>query len=173
MADSPIPAPEPAAWEAECLRLLGPRPVVAGVGNRDRGDDGVGPVVAEGLRRAGLVAAFDCGTAPENYLGPIVALNPTDVIFVDAADLDSSPGTVRLFGAEQLRMQAPSTHAAGLPHGATFLAKACAAACRLLAVQPADTKGCSGLSPPVRAAADRILASPVWQRSSAPGPMRD
>jgi hydrogenase maturation protease len=154
--------PELEEWERDCLRLFGPRTVVAGVGNRDRGDDGVGPVVAGALSRAGQVIAFDCGVAPENYLGRIAALDPTDVVFIDAADLGAAAGTVRLLGRDYLQVLSPSTHAAGLAHAAAFLAEACAARCYLLAVQPAGTASGAELSAEVRDAVTRILASPVW-----------
>ena len=149
-------------WQDDCRRLAGPRVVVVGVGNRDRGDDGAGCAVAEGLAEGGRVVAFDCGNAPENYLSRIAEAAPNDVVFVDAADVGDRPGAVRLLHGDHLQSQSLSTHAAGLATLADFLTRECGATCWLLAIQPGELGPSRHLSPAVQAAVDEIVASPVW-----------
>ena len=114
--------PPPAVASAKA----GPITVVLGVGNRDRGDDGVGSVVAAELSRrqsadgseksvvsgkelpttdcslltphsSPATAVLDCGVAPENYLSRVAAMHPRHVVFIDAADFGAPPGSIRLF----------------------------------------------------------------------------
>jgi len=93
-SESPPPCREgpQSAWERGLLDCLRRRVVLVGVGNRDAGDDGFGPRLAAQLSRRGVPRCLDCGTTPENFLGRIVALAPTDVIFADAVDFARQPG---------------------------------------------------------------------------------
>jgi len=126
-----------------------PTAVVMGVGNRDRGDDGVGSVVAAELldqpsvvssQSSAIIAVLDCGVAPENYLARAASLRPRRVIFIDAADFGAAPGSIALFeiSAEQSATThyslltthcslptAVSTHSGGLDLSAKYLREAC------------------------------------------------
>lgn len=75
-----------------------------GVGNRLRGDDGVGPAVVEALKARGLLwlQAVDCGVSPENWLAVAAAAKPREVIVVDAALMGLPPGTVRRLSVADL-----------------------------------------------------------------------
>lgn len=80
--------------------LLGPRLhgrlVIAALGDPSAGDDGAGPLLIELLRsRPGLVL-LDCGTYPQNFLGPIAKASPHVVMLVDAAELGMRPGEIRV-----------------------------------------------------------------------------
>jgi hydrogenase 3 maturation protease len=141
---------------------LRPGYVVLGVGNRMRGDDAVGPLVAEGLLERGFERAFDCGTAPENFVGPVSRLDPSDVLFVDAVDFASSPGEVRLMGGESLAPRTASTHAPGLGPLADLLSAEHRCACWVLAVQPETLRWGGDVSEAVARSIERIVASPVW-----------
>ncbi|MDD5495957.1 MAG: hypothetical protein PHP46_02505, partial [Candidatus Omnitrophica bacterium] len=47
---------------------------IVGIGNIIRGDDGLGPKFIEMIRARRLnIHLFDCGTAPENYIFPILS----------------------------------------------------------------------------------------------------
>ncbi len=163
-----------AAWERNILRRLGRRCVVLGLGNPMRGDDAAGCAVAQGLARRercgdALVWAQDCASAPENYLGGIERLHPSDVVFADAADFSRPPGSIELFGPcppgdqpGEFDFQSPSTHSPGLRPALDYLAERCAATCWVLAVQPARLTFGEGLSAPVRGAVEQIVRSLVW-----------
>jgi len=85
---------------------------VVGIGNIMRGDDGLGPKLIELLKSPGraLPALFDCGTAPENYIFPILSSGADTVIFVDACDFHSFPGDIRIFSLGDISDVSFSTH---------------------------------------------------------------
>jgi len=93
--------------------------VVIGVGNRDRGDDGAGPVVIDQLRAAGVTVLENGGDGAaliESWEGF------TRVIIVDAMASGAAPGTIRRFDAahEPLPKGAfgvASTHLFGIVEG--------------------------------------------------------
>ncbi|MGH7968708.1 MAG: hydrogenase maturation protease, partial [Limisphaerales bacterium] len=79
-------APEPGGLRPEGLREAArARYLVIGYGNRLRGDDGVGPVVAENVSDLGLpgVSAIACDLLTPELADPISRAE--NVIFVDAA----------------------------------------------------------------------------------------
>ena len=127
------------------------------VGNEMRGDDAVGPAVAD--RLAGRVPwnVYNTQTAPENFLMKIAAAGPKSVILVDAIAFDAAPGTIELFAPDDLSGQGPSTHG---PAPLTFLeALAMLHPCRraVLGIRPACTELGSPMSAPVVAAVDRVV----------------
>jgi len=91
-------------------RLKGHTAIV-GIGNILRGDDGLGPRLIESLRARRVKAdAFDCGTAPENYIFPILSTSCDTVILIDAADLGTEPGSAKVFGLDEISNVSFSTH---------------------------------------------------------------
>ncbi|HYD29867.1 MAG TPA: hydrogenase maturation protease [Azospirillaceae bacterium] len=71
-------------------------PLIVGIGNRYRSDDGIGPWVADRLRAAGLNAIEHSGEGA----GLIDAWSGHDaVILVDAVQSGSPPGTIHRFDA--------------------------------------------------------------------------
>lgn len=91
-------------------RIKGHVAIVA-IGNILRGDDGLGPKLIELLKPKALNAAlFDCGTAPENYIFPILSVSPDTIILVDAADINKTPGSVKIFDLNEISNVSFSTH---------------------------------------------------------------
>ena len=89
----------------------GSRTLVVGIGNVLKGDDAAGSRVCERLGQVGVGAELiDAGTAPENYIQPIIRKAPQNLLVVDAIDFGASPGTIRLFRPEQLSSVIFSTH---------------------------------------------------------------
>ena len=149
-------------WEEEILRHLGPKVVVLGIGNRERGDDGAGSIIAEELAGRGVPRVFDCGGLPENFVVRVAAINPSDILFVDAVDFGAPPGSIEFFESESLGVQSASTHSAGLSPVMTFLTQSCRASCWLLAVQPEQLTWGEGPSQPVAEAVEAVISSVVW-----------
>ena len=147
---------------AECLAaFVVPSTAIVCIGNDMRGDDGVGPAVAE--RLAGRVPwkLFDTQTAPESFLMKIAAAEPESVLLIDAIVFDAPPGAVQLFRPEELAGQGPSTHG---PAPTAFLeALAMVHPCRLavLGIRPGRTELDQGISEPVAAAVDRVVSALV------------
>ncbi len=163
--DSDHPPKHSRSWEDEVTQNIRAGCLVLGIGNRLRGDDAAGSVVAERLAARGMANAFDCAEAPENYLARIEQLQPPDVVFVDVVAFGQEPGTIRLFRGETFPVESVSTHAAGLAPLMGFIAASVAAECWVLAIQPADVTYGAALSEPVQKAVEEIVASPVWRRA--------
>jgi hydrogenase 3 maturation protease len=96
------------------LGQLGPlnpaETVIVGIGNALKGDDGAGPKVCGVLKDKLTAKVIDAGTAPENYIGKIVRMAPEKMLIIDAIDFGASPGTVKLFGKDDLQQFTLSTH---------------------------------------------------------------
>jgi len=88
--------------------------LILGIGNRLRGDDAVGSILAERLMEKLDVPIIDAGDVPENYLGPIETSGADLVLVLDAADLGASPGDLSLIEMSQLKQMGVSTHTVNL-----------------------------------------------------------
>ncbi len=145
----------------------GPRPLVVGVGNDDRTDDGAGLDVARELAgRRTLPADVRVWTAELTGLLDVWKRRPL-VILVDAVRSGEEPGTVRRFTAEELAAPSPtrtfSTHGISLPDVIDLGRTLEALPDRLVVygVETSDTRVGTGRSAEVRrgvmAAAARIV----------------
>ncbi|MDD5428732.1 MAG: hydrogenase 3 maturation endopeptidase HyCI [Candidatus Omnitrophica bacterium] len=91
-------------------RLSG-RVSIVGLGNIIRGDDGLGPKLIEMLKGRQVKAhLFDCGTAPENYIFPILSTSCDTVVLIDAADIGTEPGGIKIFSLDEISTVSFSTH---------------------------------------------------------------
>lgn len=128
------------------------RIVFVGVGNRMRGDDGVGPVLIDHLSDH-LPNIIDTGVTPEEYTGVIKRLNPSVIIIVDSADFGAKPGSVRMVEAGDISQVRISVHKISLEIIMDYLREETGADVFLLGIQPADISYSSTLSPDVSNAA--------------------
>jgi hydrogenase 3 maturation protease len=143
------------------------RPVVLGVGNRMRGDDAVGCIVADELLRAGhdpippgesgscpkSANVIDCSNTPENYILPVADSKPSKVLVVDCCDFGGSAGDWRLFSRAQLDELSYgllSTHTLPLTLTIEMLAMQTGADVSLLGIQPQQIEFGNDLSEEVR-----------------------
>jgi hydrogenase 3 maturation protease len=84
------------------------------IGNRDGGDDAIGPYVADKLREEQVnVVVLDCGVTPENYTSVVKQHNPQHLIIIDAVDMGLEPGELRIVPKEKIGRMHISTH--GIP----------------------------------------------------------
>jgi len=125
------------------------RVLFIGVGNPDRGDDGVGPFVINELLSAGFTNALDVGTVPENFTGKIIQYQPDTVIIIDAVSFGGTPGSWKLFSPEDCSDIGFSTHTASLQLFASYLKQRIPVTVYLLGVQPETIQFQTGLSPQV------------------------
>ena len=87
------------------------RSAIVGIGNPLKGDDGFGPRLVEMLRAERVKAdIFDCGTAPENYIFPILAISWETIILIDTADLGADPGDIKVINIDEISNASFSTH---------------------------------------------------------------
>lgn len=130
--------------------------VLLGVGNDMHGDDGVGVYVARRFQCEGWVA-MDCGIAPENYIGKVMASTPELVVIVDAADMDLEAGAIRIIPRERMGAASFSTHSLPLSVLISHIEMATHVPVYLIGVQPGRMSG--EMSPEVKEAAENIIVT--------------
>lgn len=136
--------------------------VVIGIGNNLLGDDGAGVHVIERLRqrnRDDSIEFIDGGTLSFSLLEPVEEAR--QLIVVDAAYLDSAPGTVRVFRNDELEeflttSARPSVHEVNLLDvlGAARLRGNLPSDCALVAIEPQMVDWSAEPSPAVASAID-------------------
>jgi len=84
------------------------------IGNRDGGDDAVGPYIADQLKEENVdFEIIDCGTTPENYTGEVKRLKPKKLLIIDAVEMGLEPGQIRIVPKDKIGVMHISTH--GIP----------------------------------------------------------
>jgi hydrogenase 3 maturation protease len=85
------------------------------IGNRDGGDDSIGPYIADLLKEEKLtdMKIIDCGTVPENYTSTVKNEIPEKLIIIDAVEMGLKPGEIRIIPKEKIGVMHISTH--GIP----------------------------------------------------------
>jgi len=151
----------------------GTKIVLCGVGNELRSDDGIGPAIVRllGERREfpssgkttimeyGNVLLINSGENPENFLGIIEKFQPASVIFLDATNLNSPPGTVALVSPEEIDSSTISTHRFPLSFSVDYLQKVTGAKILVLGIQPLSCQLGEGLSPLLLKACQEIASN--------------
>jgi hydrogenase 3 maturation protease len=87
--------------------------MLLGVGNTLKGDDGVGPYIANNFVCSDW-HVIDCGTAPENFTGVVKHHFPSLVMIVDAAMMGKKPGDISLISHDRISEIGFSTHSLSL-----------------------------------------------------------
>ncbi len=85
------------------------------VGNRDGGDDAIGPYIADYFRDKPSpgIEVIDAGVAPENYTSLVKKRKPKTLIIIDAVEMGLRPGELRIVPKEKIGTMHVSTH--GIP----------------------------------------------------------
>ena len=135
--------------------------MVVGVGSRLRSDDAAGLEVAEKLGALSLPGVFSIlgDTAPENVTGEIRRLDPTHILFVDAADLGEVPGSLRLFESADIDGMTSSTHTLPLHVIADYLTKELGCCVLFLGLQPKSLEFGEAISDIVARAVETAVAA--------------
>lgn len=81
--------------------------LILGVGNSDRGDDGIGIYVIERLKTE---YKLKCGPMPENFTGKIRRMGPKNILMIDAVDFGGEPGETIITEAEKAEGLTLTTH---------------------------------------------------------------
>jgi hydrogenase 3 maturation protease len=130
--------------------------ILLGIGNTDRGDDGVGPYVATRFSHPDWLS-LDAGIAPENFTGVVRRHNPETLVLVDAADMGLAPGTIRRIHRDLIQDVGWGTHMLPLYHVIDYLAGSVNGDIVLIGIQPGDKEYGSPMSEPVARAAEALL----------------
>lgn len=120
-----------------------------GVGNRDRGDDGIGSMIVSRLETMNKI---DCGPVPENFTGKIRKAGPEAIIIIDAVDFGGEPGESLFTEAEKAEGVVLSTHSLPL---SLFCKLFPDSEVYLLGIQP---KSFTEMTDEVKEAGERLLA---------------
>ncbi len=132
----------------ELRNMLGSKSfIILGVGNPDKGDDGIGNLVVSRLRTR---HKLDCGPMPENFTGKIREKKPEIVLIIDAVDFGGKPGETVFTEAEKAQGIALSTHAMPLSMFCKLLP---GSKVYLLGIQPKDLES---MSDDIRTAGERL-----------------
>ena len=83
------------------------------IGNREGGDDSVGPYIADRLQSNKHITSIDSGTVPENYTSIIKKNHPKRLIIIDSVEMGLIPGEIRIVPKEKIGRMHISTH--GIP----------------------------------------------------------
>lgn len=154
--------------------------LILGIGNRLRGDDGIGVHVVErineylkkvdqkskqvkstGTKRE--IIAINCGTAPENYTSSVREHVPDRLILVDAAEMGLSPGSYRIILPEKIGVMCISTHNMPLSLFASYVSDFCRGIV-LIGIQPASMDFGAALSSVVRRSGDDVANLIIEER---------
>ena len=142
----------------ERLRGISPALVVfVGVGNRMRGDDGIGPALID-LIKGRVPHAIDADGAPENVTSAIRRLAPSAIIFLDAASLGEEPGSARVVEAGQLEKLEASVHNFSLDVVMEYLKVTTGADVFLVGVQPQRIGEGESISPELKKPLEEIAS---------------
>ena len=125
------------------------------IGNRDGGDDGIGPYIADTLKIDSLdVKVLDCGTTPENYTAIVKRHKPKTLVLIDAADMGLPAGDIRIIPKEKLGSMHISTHGIPLSILIQYFEKEVEHVI-LVGIQPETMIG--KISKPVKKSADHLI----------------
>jgi len=139
-------------------RELQERLVIAGVGNRDRSDDGFGPALARRLLSGGWENAIDCGDRLEDFTADIAAKEPKTILIADVVEMNAQPGETALLDISEVPSSCHA-HAPSLRLAMEYLRLRTGARVLLLGVQPGAVVEGRGLSREVEEALNRTVAA--------------
>jgi hydrogenase 3 maturation protease len=123
--------------------------------NDMRGDDAVGPLIAENLeeiyKNEQNILVINAETVPENYTGLIRRETPSHIIFVDAVEMMKNPGHIRLVKSNEIANYSISTHAMPLSFMIKYLESFTNAKKLLIGIQPKNIEMYHPISSEVKA----------------------
>jgi hydrogenase 3 maturation protease len=121
--------------------------VFLGVGNRMRGDDGVGPVLIDMLKGC-IPGTIDAGSVPENFTSAVKRLDPEAIVLIDAVKFDGyPPGYASMLEIEDVEKRRISVHNFSLDVVMGYLKEETGADVFMIGVQPEVIADCEGLTP--------------------------
>jgi hydrogenase 3 maturation protease len=114
------------------------RLAIVGVGDELNPVDTLGMFAARkiGEQQIPGVKIFYAGTVPESITGPLRRYQPGHVLFLDAADMGTRPGTIGVIGSKQIHATLISTHVLPLSVVMEYISHQIGTGVTLLGIQP-------------------------------------
>ena len=141
------------------------RIAVIGVGSELRNDDVAGILIAKKigrcrkkLRRSRL-KIFIGGTAPENLTGEVIKFNPTHILIIDSADLNTKPGTAVILDPVRVGGVSFSTHMMPLKMMVDYLEQSLKCRIIIIGIQPQNIKFGGKISRRVESAINSVSSA--------------
>lgn len=130
------------------------------IGNDMRGDDAIGPMIAGKLKKIFKktpdLMVINAETVPENYTGTIRKENPSHIIFIDAVEMKSNPGHIKLVQREEIADYSISTHAMPLSFMIKYLESFTDARMLLIGIQPKNMEMSNSISDEVQKSVEKL-----------------
>ncbi|MHC1605098.1 MAG: hydrogenase maturation peptidase HycI [Candidatus Methanofastidiosia archaeon] len=136
-------------------KRLTDKSIILGVGNDIKEDDGVGPWIAEKLKRK--FQTFNGETVPENFAGEIICLEPDIVVIIDAALMNAEPGSVGIFKKEDIENMVFSTHAMPLSVLSEYLENQTGCDVYIVGIQPKSLEFGKPMTKEIKESASNII----------------
>ena len=125
------------------------------IGNRDGGDDAVGPYIADKLNERHVdFEVIDCGIIPENYTSVIKKIGPETLVIVDAVEMGLNAGDIRIVPRDKIGVMHISTHGIPVSVLMDYLEKYVEKIV-FIGIQPREMSG--NLSDAVKESADQLI----------------
>jgi hydrogenase 3 maturation protease len=114
------------------------RLAIVGIGDELMPPDRLGMFIAREIGEEQIpgVKIFLAGTVPESITGPLRRSRPDHVLFLDAADMGVTPGTIALIEPERIRASLITTHVLPLSVVMEYVEREIGAGVTLLGIQP-------------------------------------
>jgi len=143
--------------EAQLEDIVGDgRVYVLGLGNTDRADDGAGVLVAQALKGPFPSFAY---SEHDGVEGTVLDLSERDeaaaILFVDAANLNLRPGSIRLVRRDDIKQTEITTHRVAVALMASILEKAGKEAA-VICIQPGRIEFRGKVTSPVQEAIETV-----------------
>jgi hydrogenase maturation protease HycI len=84
--------------------------VIFGIGNRQRGDDGIGSKLVERIGSKTRAVCINGENAPEMYLGKIAKESPDTILVIDAVHIGRKAGEFQILNLDELAVPFFTTH---------------------------------------------------------------
>ena len=127
-------------------QIIEMQPLIIGIGNTLRQDDGAGILLVENLLQNGYRNALVVHSTPENYIQKIAAMPGEARLWIDIVNWKALPGEYRIFNKSEIGYFAVSTHNYSLSVLVDFLRSFRDIPDYFLGIQPKTTNLGEGLS---------------------------
>jgi len=117
-----------------------PKIAIIGIGNEFNGDDGTGVLIVrkikQALSKSNDLLIIEGSITPENYSAPIRRFNPDWIWFIDSADMNCSPGEMKIIRLEDIDGVTAFSHGLPLSTFGKYLQNETGASINIFGIQP-------------------------------------